>query len=1070
MVLCRDCHEENPEGFRLCGYCGAELVQHGVAAELRKTVTIVFCDLKGSTSLAERLDSEALREVLGVYFAAMRQAIERYGGTVEKYIGDAIMAVFGLPTLHEDDALRAVRAAFDMGQALKSVNVRLQATWGVTLENRTGVNTGQVVAGDAATRQRMATGDAVNVAARLEQAAPPGEVLIGQTTFALVKNAVSAEPVEPLELKGKSERVPAYRLTGITSGEAVRRRQDVPVVGREAELTLLLDAFDRGPGRSACAAVTVLGPAGLGKTRLVDEFVRRISDRAQVVRGRCLSYGDGITFWPLAEALRQAAGILPDDREGEARRKLFSLAGPERQDAAVRVGSLMGLTSGSYSKDELLWSVGAVLSSMAGRRPLVVAFDDVHWAEGAFLDLIEHVADSSAEVPLLIVCAARPELLDERSEFLARRGHASRIEVADLSRADAAAVIGNLAGGLRLPQSLEDRILGVAGGNPLFVEQMVAILIDAGVIFESDTGWGISRGYEDVIVPPSVSSLLASRLDRLPVLERAVLERAAVIGLDFQPAAIEALAADADAAADLGPALSALCGKRLIRVADAGSGEDQYQFTNLLVRDAAYDRLLKRTRARMHERFADWQLLASGDRVAELEEIIGYHLEQSFQYRAELGPVDEQARSLGDRAARHLGVAGSRAAGHGDMPAAAGLLQRAAGLLEEGHRDRPRLLLQAGEALGDIGELAAAEQALGQALAGAASIRDGAIAEARAAELAGLQLRYTTGAASSHDSVVAQARQLTEALEAAGDHAGLARAWRLLTFAYWTVSQYGRAAEAADQMIRHATQAGDETTARRYAGGLAQSALLGPTPVSEAIAICEQVLGRVTEDRKATAITEVTLAHLEAMRGNFAEARVRYRRSRALLEEFGWRLAAAATSLDSADVEMLAGDLEAAEAELRKDYRTLDEMGERNYLSTTAGLLAEVLYRQGRLADAAEFAANCRALAAADDVASQFHWRCVEAKLSGRNAAHERADALIRAALDLIGESDFLNLQGNGYMDLAEVCRLRGDTGQALDALARASERFEAKGNLVSARSAAVDAAELRATAARQAS
>src|SRR5215467_5365917 len=264
MVLCRDCHEDIPEGFRFCGHCGAELVQSGVAAELRKTVTIVFCDLKGSTSLAERLDSEALREVLGVYFAAMRQVIERYGGTVEKYIGDAIMAVFGLPTLHEDDALRAVRAAFDMTAALKNVNVRLQATWGVTLENRTGVNTGQVVAGDAAARQRLATGDAVNVAARLEQAAPAGEVLIGETTFALVKDAVSAEPVEPLELKGKAGRVPAYRLTGITSAEAVWRRQDLPVVGRESELTLLLDACERGPGQSASAAVTVLGQAGMG--------------------------------------------------------------------------------------------------------------------------------------------------------------------------------------------------------------------------------------------------------------------------------------------------------------------------------------------------------------------------------------------------------------------------------------------------------------------------------------------------------------------------------------------------------------------------------------------------------------------------------------------------------------------------------------------------------------------------------------------------------------------------------------------------------------------------------------
>ncbi len=1069
MLLCPDCHQENPERFRLCGYCGAELARPSGAAEQRKTVTIVFCDLKGSTSLGERLDSEALREVLGVYFSAMRQVIERYGGTVEKYIGDAIMAVFGLPTLHEDDALRAVRAAFDMRATLKSVNVRLQATWGVTLENRTGVNTGQVVAGDAATRQRLATGDAVNVAARLEQAAPAGEVLIGETTYALVKDAISAEPVESLELKGKSGRVPAYRLTGINGGETVQRRQDLPVVGREAELTLLLDAFDRGPGRSECAAVTVLGQAGLGKTRLVDEFIRRVGGRAQVARGRCLSYGDGITFWPLAEALRQAAGILPDDREDDARAKLFALAGPQREDAAVRAGSLMGLSSGSYGKDELLWSVRALFAAMAARRPLVVVFDDVHWAEPVFLDLIEDVADNSAGVPLLVVCAARPELLDERGQFLGGRGHASRVDLPDLSRADAAAVIGNLAGGLRLPASLEDRILAAAGGNPLFVEQMIAILIDAGTIYDSASGWQIAAGYEQVIVPPSVSSLLASRLDRLPALERAVLERAAVVGLDFQPPAIDALAADADAAADLGPALSALCDKRLIRVTGTGGDADEYQFTNLLVRDAAYDRLLKRTRARMHERFADWLLQASGDRVAELEEIVGYHLEQSFRYRSELGPVDEHARSLGDRAARHLATAGSKAVGHGDMPAAASLFQRAAGLLADGHRDRPRFLLRAGEALGDIGELASAQEALDQALAGAARLRDDAIAEARAAELAGLQLRYTTGATSADDGIVERAGELITGLEAAGDHSGLARAWLLLTFAHWTANQYGRAAEAADRMIRHAMQAGEDLTARRYAGSLAMSALFGPTPVGEAIAICEHVLAQVADDRKATAITEVTLAHLEAMRANFAEARLRYQRSRALLEEFGWRLTAALTSLDSAVVEMLAGDLDAAEAELRRDYQTLDQMGERNYISTTAGVLAEVLYRQGRFAAASDFAGTCRELASFDDVSSQFLWRCVDAKLHARNGEHDRSDALIREAVELIGASDFLDLQGNGFMDLAEVCRLRGDTPRALDALTRARERFEAKGNIVSARAAARAAAELRAAAGQRA-
>jgi ATP/maltotriose-dependent transcriptional regulator MalT len=271
-------------------------------------------------------------------------------------------------------------------------------------------------------------------------------------------------------------------------------------------------------------------------------------------------------------------------------------------------------------------------------------------------------------------------------------------------------------------------------------------------------------------------------------------------------------------------------------------------------------------------------------------------------------------------------------------------------------------------------------------------------------------------------------------------------------------------------MIRHATKAGDETTAHRYAGALAQSALLGPTPVTEAIAICRQVLGRVTDDRKATAIAEVTLAHLEAMRGKFAEARVRYQRSRALLEEFGWRLTAAGTSLDSAVVEMLAGDLEAAEAELRRDYRTLDEMGERSYLSTTAGLLAEVQYRQGRLADAAEFVVKCKELASSDDVASQFHWRCVDAKLLAREGAHDRAAALIHEAIDLIGDTDFLDLKGNGFMDLAEVCRLRGDTGRALEALASASRLFNVKGNSVSARSAVVAAAALRAVADREAS
>jgi len=1049
---CPNCNEENPDRFRLCGYCGAPLSQPAPAEEVRKTVTVVFCDLKGSTALGEKLDSEPLREVLSAYFSAMRQVLERHGGTVEKYIGDAIMAVFGLPRLHEDDALRAVRATLDMKTALQQLNPRLEATWGVSLQNRTGVNTGEVVAGDLSTGQRLATGDTVNVAARLEQAAPEGEVLIGETTFRLVKDAVTAEPVEPLELKGKAKRVPAYLLAGVRQDEAIARRVDLPVIGRDAELRILLDAFGRALESPHCEVVTVLGPAGIGKSRLLEEFAGQLGDRALVLRGRCLSYGEGITFWPIAEALRQAAGILPDDQEEEGRAKLSSLAGAEHEDAALRIGSLMGFGSGGYGKDELLWSVRAVLDAVARRKPLVVIFDDIHWAEQIFLDVVEYVADTSDGVPLLILCAARHELLEEFPRFLAGRDRASRIELHELSRRDTSQILGNLLGDVRLPVSLEDRILSVAHGNPFFAEQMISMLIDSGVIRELGGSWEFAGGDENVAIPANVSSLLATRLDRLAPFERSVAERAAVVGLEFETAAVEALAPDEVARADLARPLSSLCGKRLIRAADVGLRSEGYKFSHILVRDAAYDRLLKRTRARMHASFADWLLEISGTRVAELEEIIGYHLEQSFRYRSELGPVDAQARSLGDRAARHLGVAGARAVDRGDMPAAASMLQRAADLLDEADQDRPRLLLAAGEALTDAGELGAAEAALDAARNAAALLGNDAIG--RAAELAGLQLRYTTDSKSAHQGVIARAQELIPVLEKAADHHGLARAWRLLTYAHWTATRFGFAAEAAEQTIRHATQAGDEVMARRFAGALAISVLYGPTPADEGVAYCEEVLSRAVEDRKAWAITEVALAHLEAMRANFDAARARYRRSRTLLEEFGWRHMAALTSLDSAPVEMLAGDLQTAEHELRKDYQTLKQMGERNYISTTAGMLAEVLYRQSRYQESADLADACQELASPDDVASQFLWRCVQAKLLARDRQHQRSDGLISEALDLIGGSDWLDWQGNGFMNLAEVRRLGGHIADAVAALGEASLRFTQKGNVVSARRA----------------
>src|SRR6476659_9019646 len=411
MAVCPSCGEENPDRFRLCGFCGTPLVAPLAPQEVRKTVTVVFSDLKGSTDLGERLDSEALREVMTRYFEEIRGALEEHGGRVEKYIGDAVMAVFGLPRIREDDALRAVRAAAEMKRRLAVLNDELETRWGVRLANRTGVNTGEVVAGDPTADQRLVVGDTVNVAARPEQAAPENEVLVGEPTYRLVRNSVQVEPVEPLELKGKAERVPAYRLLSVEEVGTVPRRQ-LPLVGREAEVGTLVAEFDAAVAASSCRLVTIVAQAGGGKSRLIEEFFDQIAAGATTLRGRCLPYGRGITFWPLVEIVRQAAGIVDEDAPDVARRKIASLGG----DAAVieRVAAAVGLDDGDFPVPELFWGVRKLLETIASERPLALRFDDIHWAEATLLDLIAHLRTTIDGATLLLLCATRPALLERR--------------------------------------------------------------------------------------------------------------------------------------------------------------------------------------------------------------------------------------------------------------------------------------------------------------------------------------------------------------------------------------------------------------------------------------------------------------------------------------------------------------------------------------------------------------------------------------------------------------------------------------------------------------------------------
>jgi class 3 adenylate cyclase len=579
MVTCPACGRENPDGFRFCGNCGSPLVRDVAAGpQVRKMITVVFCDLAESTALGERLDPESLQRVMGQYFERMREVLERHQGTVEKFIGDAVVGVFGVPRLHEDDALRAVRAAVGLQATLAELNKELERDWGVTLQLRTGVNTGEVVAGSAGAGSALILGDAVNVAARLEQAAAPGEVLLGQATWQLVRDAVTAEPVASLALKGKAQGVAAWRLTAVSPdvpGHA--RRRDVAMVGREPQRRLLLDTFDRVVAERACRLVTVLGAAGVGKTRLVEEALAGLGERATVLRGRCLSYGEGITYWPVTEVVRQAAGISLDDSLQAAHARLAALlAGHEQaEQVASRIAATVGLVEASGATDEIFWAVRKLLEHLARSRPLAVVFDDLHWAEPTMLDLIEYLANFVRDAPILLLGLARTELLDARSDWGRSVPGATTILLEPLTGAESGRLVERLLGRAGIDRHAARQVTEQAGGNPLFLEELVAKLIDDGLLRRDGGRWVASAELDRVGIPATIQVLLAARLEQLPSGDRAVLERASVVGKSFSWAAVAALSPSRSthgSAAISSRWYAATCCVRTVRIAPARMG------------------------------------------------------------------------------------------------------------------------------------------------------------------------------------------------------------------------------------------------------------------------------------------------------------------------------------------------------------------------------------------------------------------------------------------------------------------------------------------------------------------
>jgi len=1018
--------------------------------EVRKTVTVIFTDVTGSTALGERLDPESLRRVMQRYFEQMRSVIERHDGTVEKFIGDAVMAVFGIPVLHEDDALRAVRAAAEMRDALAELNIELQRDWGVRLETRTGVNTGSVVAGDPSSGQSFVSGDAVNVAARLEQAAGPGEILVGQETWRLVRDAVTGESVDGLALKGKSATVPAVRLIGVTPGvPGVARRLDSPMVGREAELSTLEEAFERSVVGPGCELVTVLGDPGVGKSRLTHEFVSGLGGRARVLRARCLPYGEGITFWPVAELVKEAAGITEADSPEEARSKIGLLVADDEDAGLIgdRVAAAMGLGEASGVIQETFWAVRRLLEALAGTGPLAVVFDDVHWAESAFLDLIEYVANFSKGHALLFLCLARRELRDARPSW---GDSGALVSLDPLSESESERLIEGLLGQAGLSEAARARITEAAEGNPLFVGEMLRMLIDDGLLRRDNGHWVPVSDLSAVSPPSTINALLAARLDRLEHEERAVIQRASVVGRVFYWGAVAELSPE-ERRSEVSGHLQTLLRKELVRPDESSfAGEDAFRFSHILIRDAAYESMPKQARADLHERFAAWLERMAGDRVPEYEEILGYHLEQAFRYRQELGPLGSDDRALALRAAERLASSGRRAFARNDMIAAGELLGRALSLLPDEEPLRREILPDLALALLEAGELSRADEAIRTAEELATTTGD----ERMAAHALVVRLRLAMFSDPNFDVDGAgrQAQAAVRVFEAFGDQRGLARAWNQIAWNLGFICRAVARQEALERAIDHARRAGDRQAEGESLGNMSSPVMYGPMPLDEGSRRLEWLLEEAGGDKTVEALVLWAKAFMSAMNGRFEEGRALAARSSAMLDDLGRQLdALAASAEDSYYLEMLAGDPAAAERELRRSFEALQQMGETAHLASVAVWLADAIYEQGRYDEAEEFTLISEDVASRSDLAAQLEWRRVRAKVLARRGRFQEAEAMAREALQLAQRTDYVTLHTNARWDLAEILHLAGRPAEAIPYLEEALRFQEQKGDTVSA-------------------
>lgn len=1006
--------------------------------ETRRLVTVLFSDLVDSTVLGESLDPEAMRDLLDRYFEAMSTVLLRHGAALEKYIGDAIVAVFGLPVQREDDALRAIRAAWEMRDVLRQVGPELQETFGVTVRARVGVETGEVSGGAAAPGQRLVTGDAVNTAARLQGVAGPDEIVIGPRAESLLRDHVTATPMGPIALKGKSDLVRPWRVDGIAD-----RRGDPrggAFVGRAAELGQLVGAFRAVTTTATPRLLLLVGDAGMGKSRLVGQALQRIVPDATILRGHCVSYGAGITWWPIAEIVREAAGIGDHDPEPVVRERLSALVRHDRESdrLAGRLGSILGMDAAVGVIAEVSLALRVALEGLAVRRPVVVVLEDAHWAADAVLDAVEDVVQM-ARGPILLLVTARPELLEDHPGWPPQAARATSLVLGRLSDADARRVLEEALGG-EVPDRLAARIDAAAEGNPLFLEQLAASLADEGHVAAVDGRWRSSGSHGEWRIPTTIRALLGARLERLGSDDRRIIEGASVAGHVFSESAARVLAPVP--VRPIVPDRLAVLGRRdLVQPAPEGfMGDVAWRFGHALIRDAAYAATTKGDRAALHERFADWLVESLGFRLGEVEELVGLHLAEAWRYRRELRPGEDHAE-LGARAATHLARSGRRAFDRGDMPGAIELYRRASDLLPAGHPHRLALVPTLGKAYLESARNEELQGYLQTVTAEAHEVGDAA-ALAHAAVLDGFRSIWSgvnADPASAREAATAARPVFLETL----DQRGLARVELLRAEVAWMQARMADACDHWHQAAVHARASGDPweiSEAVALTAGLDFGRGAG---IDVALATTREILSQAAGDPMITVRCLRWIADLTAWRDGPEAGRVALGEAFVVAERLRMPIWRAELDTCAIQLELAAGDVAAAERILQAYLIDPDAEGS-HWWRMVAATGAHVLAATGRTDEARSLLDRSRLLDGPDTYARVGLAPSIVAALGLMGDPSARI-----VAADLVAEADRLGtpaVDGETRLALARLCLSQGDTAEAARWAEESAHRFMAHG------------------------